>query len=405
MSPRDGRDTGSHLTLVGGAHRPTPRHPLTTWGTPVLPPRARGEVDVWEELDSAAATVAAEWPAEGRAEVWQALRVLCVALRAGGAAAAGAATGTPSAPAPPADYPALRIADVPWEVPVGELAARLRRRLVAQATAHATATPASAGTSSVLALVAALDAVEQAARTDGARTALAQLGGAHALELLVEVAHDMRSPLGSILFLVERVRAGAVLDAASDRHLALVHGAAYGLSALVSDVMELARGGDGLARGTDAALSVDEVLDEVRVILAPLAEEKGLAFALTGDVPGARLGRAGALQRVLLNLTTNALKFTPRGRVTVSARSAGADRVRFEIADTGPGIPSGVRAQLFQTFRERQGATGLVFSSAGLGLAISQRLVASMGGQLGVESAPGAGTTFAFEIALPLAGG
>jgi signal transduction histidine kinase len=403
-----------------GVREPEALHPLTTRDAPLLPPRGAGgaRADVWEELDLAAAAVAANWPAERREEVRHSLRVLCVALRTGAAAATeaaseadgrdpaadpGAGAGRPLGAADPrALAPALRLADVPWEVPVDTLAGALRRRLVEQAAAAPRDGYAlGPDPAAVLALAAALDAVEQAARSDAARAAVEQLGGVHALELLVDVAHDMRSPLGSILFLVERVRAAGGLDALADRQLALVHGAAFGLSTVVSDLMELARGGDRLARGAASPFAVGAVLDEVRAILAPVAEEKGLAFVVTGEVAGARVGRAVALQRVLLNLATNALKFTPSGRVTVRAEALDDDRVRFEVADTGPGIPAGVQAQLFETFRERQGARTPVFSSAGLGLAICQRLVVAQGGALAVASAPGEGTRFTFELVLP----
>jgi signal transduction histidine kinase len=403
--PRDatpsapGRDPGRGDVGHGSAREPEALHPLTTRDAPLLPARGAGgtRADVWEELDLAAAAVAAGWPADRREEVRHALRVLCVALRAG-----APVVGAPLA----ADSPALRLADVPWEVPVDTLAAALRRRIVEQAAAaprdgYAVGPDPAA----VLGLAAALDAVEQAARGDAVRAAVERLGGVHALELLVDVAHDMRSPLGSILFLVERVRAVGGVDATADRQLALVHGAAFGLSTVVSDLMELARGGDRLARGAATPFAVGAMLDEVRAILAPVAEEKGLAFDVAGEVPGPRLGRAVALQRVLLNLATNALKFTPRGRVTVRAEAITGARVRFEVADTGPGIPAGVQAQLFETFRDRQGARTPVFSSAGLGLAICQRLVAAQGGTLAVASAPGEGTRFSFELELRPAAG
>lgn len=393
-APPTGGGPATVLDLV--PRDPLPPHPLTTRSAPLLPARGApgAPADVWEELDLAAAWVAAGWPADGREEARQALRVLTVALRA-------RATGPGALPDDGA--PALRLGDVPWRVPVDDLAARLRRRLVAQAAASAR--PGSAGPAvdpaAVVALAAALDGVEQSARVDGARAVVEQLGGTHALELLVEVAHDMRSPLGSIQFLVERVRTGTALDPSAERQLALVHGAAFGLSALVSDVMELARGGDRLARTGSVPFAVDAVLGEVRGILAAVAEEKGLVLDVSGTVEGLRVGRGAALQRVLLNLATNALKFTPQGRVTVRADEAAGGRVRFEVADTGPGIPAQVQAQLFQTFRGHTGARLPVFSSAGLGLAISQRLVAALGGELAVRSAPGEGTRFTFEVPLP----
>jgi signal transduction histidine kinase len=233
-----------------------------------------------------------------------------------------------------------------------------------------------------------------------------QLTGATSLDLLVEVAHDMRSPLGSILFLVERLRLGQAgggpLTEAQDRQLALVYGAAFGLSAMVGDVMELARGGDRLAGGEPAPISLPEVVEGVCAIVRPLAEEKRLTLVV-GEVPTQmRLGHAAALQRVLLNLVTNALKYTPEGSVAIRTETTGRGgrRVLFTIEDTGRGIPPLVLANLFQTFR-RRAARDYAFSSAGLGLAICQKLIRAMGGELEVDSEPGRGTRFTFELELP----
>jgi signal transduction histidine kinase len=347
---------------------------------------------VWEELDRAAAWVSDHWTGDAREEVRHALRVLCIALR-----------NAPRDPAPGAED-ALRVGDLPWRVPVAELACRLRRRLVEQLRADAY--PLGIEASEVaFGLVAALDRVEVSARADGARSVMDQLGGTHALELLVEVAHDMRSPLGSILFLVERLRDGGGLDGPQARQLALVYGAAFGLSTVVSDVMELARGGDRLAAGAAAALDLTDLVAEVRAIVAPLAEERGVELAVQVGVAGKRVGRATALHRVLLNLVTNALKFTPEGLVTleVGAEAASADRVAFTVADSGRGMPPAVLEQLFQTFRRGPDTRSHAFSSAGLGLAICQKLVSAMGGVLEVESAVGEGTRFRFVLEMPVA--
>ena len=372
-------------------------HPLTTRGAQLLAPRgaASGAPHVWEEVDRAAAGVSDHWTGDAREEVRHALRVLCIALR-----------NAPRDPGPGA-ADALRVSDLPWRVPVAELACRLRRRLVEQLRRDAL--PLGADASEVaLGLVAALDRVESSARADGARSVMDQLGGAHALELLVEVAHDMRSPLGSILFLVERMRTAGSLDGTLVRQLGLVYGAAFGLSTVVSDVMELARGGDRLAGGATTAFDVAGLVEEGRAIVAPLAEERGVALSVAVGAAGVRVGRATALQRVLLNLVTNALKFTPAGTVQVDVQPAppdvgGDDRFAFTVADSGRGIPAAVLEQLFQTFRRGPDTRSHAFSSAGLGLAICQKLVAAMGGELEVDSAVGEGTRFRFVLALPRA--
>ncbi len=369
-------------------------HPLTTRGAQLLAPRgsASGAPHVWEELDRAAAWVSDHWTGDAREEVRHALRVLCIALR-----------NAPRDPGPGGED-ALRVSDLPWRVPVADLACRLRRRLVEQLRTDALPLGTDAA-EIALGLVAALDRVETSARADGARSVMDQLGGTHALELLVEVAHDMRSPLGSILFLVERLRDAGNLETPQARQLALVYGAAFGLSTVVSDVMELARGGDRLAHGASAAFDLGDLVEEVRAIVAPLAEERGVGLEVTLGATGLRMGRATALHRVLLNLVTNALKFTPAGTVAVDVQPAvpapsGVERVAFTIADSGRGIPPNVLEQVFQTFRRGPDTRSHAFSSAGLGLAICQKLVAAMGGELLVESAVGAGTRFRFTLEL-----
>jgi signal transduction histidine kinase len=239
--------------------------------------------------------------------------------------------------------------------------------------------------------------------SDVAQAFADQLAGPNALQLLVEVAHDMRSPLGSILFLVEQLRAeqGGPITAAQERQLGLVYGAAFGLTALVGDVMELARGGDRLAAGEPAPFSLPQLVEAVRGIVQPIAEEKGLTLVIGEAPPGARSGHGPAIQRVLLNLVTNALKFTPAGQVELRVEAGPGARVRFTILDTGRGIPPRVLAHLFQTFRERPEARDYAFSSAGLGLAICQKLVRAMGGELQVDSEVGRGTRFEFGLDLP----
>lgn len=374
-------------------------HPLTTRATPLLPPRelAGRRVDVWEEVDRAAAWVSDHWvaapstaprAADGRPAdaVRHALRVLCVALR--GAVHDGGAVVPP---------------ELPWSVSLTDLVRALRQRLLEQSVAQDAAGEPGADPRALVGVLAACERLEEAARRDVARIVVEQLSGARALELLVEVAHDMRSPLGSILFLVEQLRAeqGGPITAAQERQLGLVYGAAFGLTALVGDVMELARGGDRLAAGEPAPFSPAQLLDAVRGIVQPIAEEKGLSLVIGAAPAGARLGHGPAIQRVLLNLVTNALKFTPAGQVELRVEAAGGSRVRFTILDTGRGIPPRVLAHLFQTFRERPEARDYAFSSAGLGLAICQKLVRAMGGELQVDSEVGRGTRFEFALDLP----
>lgn len=231
-----------------------------------------------------------------------------------------------------------------------------------------------------------------------------QLSGPDALGLIIEVAHDMRSPLGSILFLAERLRSmqSGPLTPVQERQIGLIYSAAFGLSALAGDVIELARGGEGLVHQRPVPFSIADVMQSVRAIVQPMAEEKGLVIRVVPPPADSRIGQPAALNRVLLNLTTNALKFTTTGSVEVVATQRSRTRVEFTIQDTGRGIPDEVMATLFDPFRRRERSGTVTFSSAGLGLAISRQLVDAMGGDLTVTTSP-AGTRFAFEIELPLA--
>ena len=249
----------------------------------------------------------------------------------------------------------------------------------------------------------ALEAVRDALEHDVSDQFGAQLGGSNGLDFLVQIVHDLRSPLTSILFLAETLmeqRSGPVNER-QHRQLGLIYSAAFGLSSLTSDTIELARGGDQLADDRLAPLSVTELLESVCDIVRPIAAEKGLTVSVTLPATDVRLGHALALRRVLLNLTTNALKFTERGSVTIAAVEQAPTRVGFSVRDTGPGINPEALASLFHPFRRSANAGRYLFSGTGLGLALTRRLVRAMGSELYLETRPGWGTQFWFDLEVP----
>jgi signal transduction histidine kinase len=258
----------------------------------------------------------------------------------------------------------------------------------------------------LLLVLAALEQVSERLEADWSQHFTDRLSAPDGLELVVEVAHDLRSPLTSILFLAEtlqRGRSGAV-NPVQERQLGLIYSAAFGLSSVASDVIELARGGDRLVDLDPIPFSVTDILESVRDIVQPIAEEKSLTVRLTAPEADFRIGHPVALSRVLLNLTTNALKFTAEGFVEVVARQSGPRRVEFTVRDTGRGIPPQSMATLFEPFRRRQKAGEYAFSGSGLGLSICRKLVEAMGSTLEVETQQAVGTRFYFELDLPVAG-
>lgn len=249
----------------------------------------------------------------------------------------------------------------------------------------------------------AFDLVREEVDRDETHRFLAALKSGDALDLVVEIAHDMRSPLTAILLLTETVRRARATagDQVHARQLGLVYTAAFGLNTLANDVIALARGGDQLLERAPVAFSMTDLMQSTADILRPIAEERRLALQVTTPPIDWRIGQPSALGRVLLNLTANALKYTTAGEVAMSAVDLSSTHVRFEITDTGPGIPSDVMPLLFEPFAKPASASGgRRFSRTGLGLAICRKLLRGMGSQLRVESAAGKGTRFSFEVAL-----
>ncbi|HEX7123773.1 MAG TPA: ATP-binding protein, partial [Gemmatimonadaceae bacterium] len=157
----------------------------------------------------------------------------------------------------------------------------------------------------------------------------------------------------------------------------------------------------GLVDQDPMPFSVSDVLQSILDILRPMAEEKRLTMRAVGPTGDVRVGHPSALNRVLLNLATNAIKFTNAGSVEVICRELDRTRIEFSVRDTGRGIPPHVLANLFEAFRQRQTPGDYAFSSAGLGLSICQKLVRAMGSELEVETELEKGTRFHFVLDLP----
>lgn len=254
--------------------------------------------------------------------------------------------------------------------------------------------------SAIVRILTSLEQVRQESQASSAQELGSPLAGSDGLELLVDVVHDLRSPLTSILFLAETLQRGQSGDVNELQHrqLGLMYSAALGLSGLVSDAIEMARGGDELADHWLTPFSVAELLGSVRDIVHPMAEEKGIAVRLVAPACDHRLGHPVALSRALLNLTTNALKFTEHGFVELVCQPKSITRVEFSVRDSGPGINPDTLAGLFQPFRRTRGSSGYCFSGTGLGLAICRKVIEAMGSTLRVETRAGWGTRFFFEL-------
>lgn len=223
--------------------------------------------------------------------------------------------------------------------------------------------------------------------------------------VVIGLAHDLRSPLTSVLFLSDALRSGYAgdLNETQRRQIGIIYSAAMGLVSMANDILDLYRGGSGLVDERPSPFAVSEIADSIRDIVLPIAEQRRVDLRFALEAEGRRLGHPVALARVLLNLTVNGLKYTETGFVEVAARPVGRSRVEFSVRDSGSGIHPEEEATLFEPLRRVSRWNGPGFSGSGLGLALARRLVRAMGSELAYETSPGEGTRFHFELDLPAA--
>jgi PAS domain S-box-containing protein len=231
-------------------------------------------------------------------------------------------------------------------------------------------------------------------------------------EFLANMSHEIRTPMNAIVGLA-RLLDEAQLAPRERGYLDKIQFATQSLLSLVNDVLDFSRVEAGQLVLEHAGFQLQDILDSISVMLSGSASDKGveLVYDIAPDMPAGLAGDPMRLQQVLLNLVSNAIKFTARGEVVLSVRLApdsaapqhGQPRavlVEFRVRDTGIGIPADKQAGIFDAFSQADSGTSRKFGGAGLGLAICRQLADMMGGAISVSSEPGRGSEFLFSCPL-----
>jgi|JI10StandDraft_1071094.scaffolds.fasta_scaffold08666_8 two-component system sensor histidine kinase/response regulator len=221
---------------------------------------------------------------------------------------------------------------------------------------------------------------------------------------LANMSHEIRTPMNAIIGLTHLMQRAGVTAEQAER-LTKIDNASRHLLLIINDILDLSKIEAGKLQLDDSDFNLSAVLDNVASIITPLAREKGLVIEIDRDaVPRWLRGDQVRLRQALLNLAGNAVKFTAKGRVVLSALLLKDDDegllVRFAVADTGIGITPEARQRLFQAFEQVDASTARKYGGTGLGLAITKQLAQIMGGEIGVDSTPGVGSTFWFTARL-----
>ncbi len=215
---------------------------------------------------------------------------------------------------------------------------------------------------------------------------------------LANMSHEIRTPMNAILGLTHLIlRAGQPPEPAE--RLRKIEAAGRHLLSIINDILDLSKIEAGRVELESTDFHLSAILDNIASMIAEQAGGKGLSIRIDPDsVPIWLRGDPTRLRQALLNYAANAVKFTDRGSVTLRARlleeTGDAVRVRFEVEDTGIGIPAEVLPSLFQSFEQADTSTTRKYGGTGLGLAITRHLAGLMGGETGVHSTPGVGSTF-----------